>query len=505
MKFTDSKGNEYDNLTFLDKGGMGRVYKGISPVTKEPVVLKLIEHISDSTDEKQKRELKASNIISHKNVVKILDSGITTIDGIEYLYLLEDYYSKGSLTSKIKKGISINECYQMMYDLLLGMQEIHKTVIHRDLKPDNILIDDNGTLVISDFGLVRFITDATQTETFKGWGTFKYMSPECWTYEKNSPSMDIYSLGLIFFEILTGESPYHPESQTREAWRECHLYSNVPDILKYRNDVNVKLNQVIQKMTAKKLSERYKTVDEVIESFLDARKQSADANTTIELLAHKANFVFEKQTADELKRKKEIEDRNSYIALLNQHIDDLFNRVISFVDQINSKLETGKYQVSRNKAQGQNTKQSLTVSLAGKAFTINFLDYSEISLDEKQRKQDSIDWQRQQYGFIMQSYEGSYFTRNNIVLIGLAETSFKIKEYEFGFNLFLKKPACSSYGEWYVYQVSENCSPSKTPAGLPLNRFFDAYKKFEHHPFFTKREWKLEDKDILDLIQNISN
>ena len=56
MKFTDSKGIEYDNLTFLDKGGMGRVYKGISPITKEPVVLKLIEHIPDSTDEKQKRE-----------------------------------------------------------------------------------------------------------------------------------------------------------------------------------------------------------------------------------------------------------------------------------------------------------------------------------------------------------------------------------------------------------------------------------------------------------------
>lgn len=82
MKFTDSQGIEYDNLNFLNKSGMGKVYKGISPVTKEPVVLKLIEHIPDSTDEKQKRELKVSNIISHKNVVKILDSGITTYPSI---------------------------------------------------------------------------------------------------------------------------------------------------------------------------------------------------------------------------------------------------------------------------------------------------------------------------------------------------------------------------------------------------------------------------------------
>lgn len=505
MKIIDSNGIEYANLSFLDKGGMGKVYKGISPVTNEPIVIKLIEHTPNSSDEKQKREIKVSDIISHKNVVKVYDSGITTLDGIDYLYLIEKFYPDGNLSSKIKKNLSLDLCYQMMYDLLLGLREIHKTVIHRDLKPDNILVDNDGTLVISDFGLARFVTDSTQTETFKGWGTYKYMSPECWTYEKNSPAMDIYSLGLIFFEILTGELPYHPESQTREAWRECHLYSNVPDISKYRNDVNVKLNQLIQKMTAKKLSERYKTIDEVIEVFLDARKQATEANSAIEILAHKANSVFAKQTAEELKRKKELEERDNYIALLNQHIDDLFNRVISFVDQINSKLETGKYQVSRNKTQGQNTRQSLTVSLAGKSFTISFLNYSAVSLDEKQRKQDSLEWQRQHYGFIMQSYEGSYFTRNNIVLVGLAETSLKIKEYEFGFNLFLKKPTDSNYGEWYVCQISENCTPAKTPAGLPLNQFFEVYQKFEHHPLFTKREWKLEDKDILDLIQNISN
>ena len=504
MKFTDSKGIEYDNLTFLNKGGMGKVYKGISPVSKEPIVLKLIEHIPDSSDEKQKRELKVSNIISHKNVVKIIDSGITTIEGIEYLYLLEKFYSEGSLSSKIRKGIPITDCYKMMYDLLLGMQEIHKSVIHRDLKPDNILIDEEGNLVISDFGLARFVTDSTQTETFKGWGTFKYMSPECWTYEKNSPAMDIYSLGLIFFELLTGESPYHPENQTREAWRDCHLYSTVPNISKYRNDVNVKLNQVIQKMTAKKLSERYKTIDEVIEAFLDARKQASDTNSAIELLAHKANSVFEKKTAEELKQKKEIEERDNYIALLNQHIDELFNRVISFVDQVNSKLETGKYQISRKNPYGQSTRQSLTISLAGKSFTIDFLNYDAISIYEKKKEKEVIEWQKQRYRFVMQDYEGSYFSKNNIILIGLAETSFKIKDFEFGFNLFLKKLPESNYGEWFVCQISKNETPAKTPFGISLNQFFSEYEKLEHAMFYTKKEKKLDDNDLLDLIQNIS-
>lgn len=505
MNFTDSKGKVYENLTYLDKGGMGKIYKGVSPETDEPIVLKLIEHTPEDADEKQDRELKVPSYISHKNVVKVLDSGKVTIDGIDYLYLIEKFYSKGNLSSIIKKGIPIIDCFKMMFDLLLGMKEIHKVVIHRDLKPDNILIDDDGTLVISDFGLVRFLTDATQTETFKGWGTYKYMSPECWTYKKNTPAMDIYSLGLIFFEILTGESPFNPEKQTREAWRDCHLYSNVPDISKYRNDVNVKLNQVIRKMTAKRLSERYKNIDEVIEAFCEARKQSENMSSEIEFIAQKANMVFEKISAEELNRKKILEERRNYIAFFNQQIKNLFDNVVSIVEQINARLETGKYKISMLNPQYQNTLQSLTVSLSGKGFTISFMNYDSIAFYEKQKEEAFVEWQKKNYRFVLQKYEGSYFSKKDIVLVGLAETSFKLKEFEFGFNLFLKKTADSNYGEWIVCQFSKNETPEKTPFGLSLVSFFSEFEKLEQSMIYTKLEKKLEEKDILELIQIISN
>ena len=393
----------------------------------------------------------------------------------------------------------------MMYDLLLGMQEIHKTAIHRDLKPDNILLDDDNSLVISDFGLSRFVTDATQTETFKGWGTIKYMSPECWTYEENTPAMDIYSLGLIFFEILTGESPFHPETQTRDGWRDCHLFSNIPNITKYRQDVNVKLNQIIQKMTAKRISERYKSIDEIFQPFLDSRKQSSETNSEIELLAQKANSVFEIQTAEKLKKERAFEEQTNYIAFLNQHIDDLFNRVVSVVEQINEKLETVKYRTSRTRQQQRSVKQSLTISLVEKSFTISFLEYDSIDEYDKDKKQKFIDRQRQQYGFYMKPYDGCYFTKNNIVLIGLAETTFKIKKFEFGFNLLLKKPANVNYGEWYVCQFSENITPANTPFGVSLINLFSEFEKLEYSMCHTKTERKLEDKDIIDLIRSISN
>lgn len=503
MKFIDSKGVEYSDFEFLAKGGMGKIYKGISPIKNELVVLKLIEHLSKGFDEKQRRELDVSKVIAHKNVVKIYDSGLTTIDGIENLYLIEKYYSKGSLVSLIKKGISIDDCYQMMHDLLLGMQEIHKTVIHRDLKPDNILIGDDGSLVISDFGLSRFANDGTHTDTFKGWGTYKYMSPECWTYEKNTPAMDIYSLGLIFFEILTGEHPFNPKLQTREGWRECHLFSPVPNLADYRGDITVKLNQIIHKMTAKRLSERYQTIDEVLDSFMDARNQSSDNVAAIERLAQKANRLNEAKMAEELERAKEAEDKKNHINMLNSNIDDLFNRVVSFINQINSKLETGKYEIRNNNEIGGPSKKRLTVSLLNKSFSISFLNEDAISVYEEMRKQRFQEYERQHYGFVYPCI-GSYFIQKDIVLIGLAETAFKLDKYEYGFNLLLKMNKDSKLEEWQILQFSENITPKRTPFGISLFRFFEEYEKLEYDPLYSKTISKLEDENLISLIEMIS-
>lgn len=504
MTFTDSKGIEYKNFEFLDRGGMGKIYKGVSPITKEMIVLKLIENTSEDSAEKQKRELKVSHVISHKNVVKIYDSGITTIDGIEYLYLLEKYYPKGNLAKTIRKEIPIGDCYQMMQDLLLGLQEIHKTVIHRDLKPENILIDDDGSLVISDFGLSRFVNDGTHTDTFKGWGTYKYMSPECWTYEKNTPAMDIYSLGLIFFEILTGSFPFNPKSQTREEWRDCHLFSPVQNLANYRNDITVKLNQIIQKMTAKRLAERYQTIDEILTSFLDAKNQSSENIVSIERLAQKANRSNELKIAEELKKAKELEERRKYTDLLNSNIDDLFNRVEALVNQVNSKLETCKFTIHKNSAAEIPSQKSLSVSFLNKSFHISFLGEDAISSFEEISKQRYLQNQLKQYGLILSPYTGSGFLKNDIVLIGLAKTNFIKNTYEYGFNLLLKMDKDSNYGEWYIVQFSENITPKRTPFGISLFHFFDEYSKLENFGYFSKRFSKLEEKDILDLIEMIS-
>jgi serine/threonine protein kinase len=259
---TNTDGTKYSHFVFYKKGGMGEIYKGITDKNQEDVVLKLIA-IDDPTDEELlMREINVSSSLSHENIVKTLSSGKIDIEGVEYLYIVQNYYPAGNLRALIKKGIPLEKCISMMSDILNGMKEVHKYIIHRDLKPENILIDSNGHLLITDFGLARYIHEKTQTKSFKGAGTIPYMAPECWTGETNTIAMDIYSLGIVFFEILAGVWPYN--AKTESEWKDCHLFTPLPDISTYRNDITVKIKQIMQKMTNKRVSDRYKSVDEII-------------------------------------------------------------------------------------------------------------------------------------------------------------------------------------------------------------------------------------------------
>lgn len=103
----------------------------------------------------------------------------------------------------------------------------------------------------------------------------------------------------------------------------------------------------------------------------------------------------------------------------------------------------------------------------------------------------------------MQAPEDSYFVKDNVILIGLAETNFKILSYEFGYNLLLKKIENSNYGEWHVIQFSENISPPKTSFGINLSEFFDSFKKLKHSMYHTMERREFSDKDISALIEEI--
>jgi len=260
---------QYSKIAFFKKGGMGEIYKAWDDTNKKDVAIKLIA-ILDPADEKLlTREIKISSELVSENIVKTNYTGKTDISGVSYLYIVQDFYDNGNLRNVIRSNIPLDECFAMMNDILTGLQAAHSKIIHRDLKPENILIDASGKLFITDFGLAKYIGEKTQTRSFKGGGTIPYMAPECWLLDTNSISMDIYSLGIMFYELLTGKLPITSGSEA--DWRDFHVYQSLPDMSLIRADIPIKLKQIVSKMTQKRVQDRYKNTEEMIAALNESR------------------------------------------------------------------------------------------------------------------------------------------------------------------------------------------------------------------------------------------
>jgi len=276
-------GEKYSSFIFFKKGGMGEIYKGVDTGTGRDIILKLI--LIGTTEEKKllETETKVSEELNHPNIAKTLKTGQIKIDGNFYLYIIQEYYSNGNMRSLIRENIPFDTCLSLMFDILSGMKEIHKVVVHRDIKPENILIGSSGHLLLTDFGLAKYIDEKTRTHSFKGYGTVPYMAPECWTGDENTVAMDIYALGLIFFEIVAGRLP--SSAKTDIEWREFHLFTPLPNLASLRPGITVKFNQIIQKMTNKRPSERYKTIDDVLAAVNEAAMINVAETAEAERLA----------------------------------------------------------------------------------------------------------------------------------------------------------------------------------------------------------------------------
>jgi serine/threonine protein kinase len=500
-EITNVDGTKYSHFVFYKKGGMGEIYKGITIKNKEEVVLKLIAIDDPSDEELLMRELDVSSALSHPNIVKTLLTGKIKIEGINNLFILQNYYPVGNLKTFLKKDIPLEKCIAMMLDILSGMKEVHKHIIHRDLKPENILVGNDGKLLITDFGLARYINEKTRTKSFKGAGTIPYMAPECWTGETNTIAMDIYSLGILFFEILTGVLPYN--ATTESDWKDCHLFTLLPDISTYRNDITVKLKQIILKMTNKKILDRYKSVDEIISAINDSIKLNDDELRDVDRLAALGSFALQQKNAAELKRAQENEHTKNYVKSLNYNITNLFNNFIEYANAVNVSFETEKIVISEQKYSDNTTNRKLTLTFNGKSIYIQFTNYDRIEKYEQNIRKQSIDIQKQRYGMILQSPKDSFLKTNGLVLVGLAETAFKIGKTEYGYNLLLKMQKENPYGEWYIMSFKENIIPPEPSFAISLSSFFTEYEKIDYNPYYTMDFRPINNSDYVSLLEKI--
>ena len=204
----------YDLIEEIGRGGMGVVYKARQIALNRTVALKLILSGRDASAAELERfriEAEAAARLSHPNIVRIFDVGVA--EGRPYLSL--EYVDAGSLQKKLAAGpLSFREAAELTRTLALAVHDAHQQgVIHRDLKPDNVLLTANGVPKITDFGLARRQDEGPAGQTRSGavLGTPAYMSPEQAAGDRAAigPATDIYSLGAMLYEMLTGRPPFH--------------------------------------------------------------------------------------------------------------------------------------------------------------------------------------------------------------------------------------------------------------------------------------------------------
>jgi serine/threonine protein kinase len=245
----------------LGRGGMATVYRGFDPSFDREVAIKVLprEMLHDPQFRSRfEREIKMVAALEHPSIVPVYDVGDE--DGQPYFVMR--YMTGGSLSDLIEKGkFSIEDTAQIIEKVAQGLAYSHrKGIVHRDLKPDNILFDENGNPFISDFGIAK-LTEAGGGLTGSGViGTPAYMSPEQAQGGEIDSRSDVYGLGVIMYQMLSGQQPYSADTPMGVVVK--HITEPVPEILKVIPTLPSEVNDIIKTAMAKDKSKRYEnTID----------------------------------------------------------------------------------------------------------------------------------------------------------------------------------------------------------------------------------------------------
>ena len=267
----------YEVQEIVGVGGMSVVYKAYDNVDDRIVAIKILKDEFLNNEEFKRRfknESKAIALLSHPNIVKVYDVNF----GEKLQYIVMEYIDGITLKEYINKqgAITWNDALFFMTQILRAVQHAHdKGIVHRDIKPQNIILLQNGNIKVTDFGIARFSRSDTRTLTEQAIGSVHYIAPEQAKGEYTDEKADIYSLGVVLYEMLAGNVPFEADSAVSVALMQ--LQADAKKLTDINPDIPLGLEQICIHAMQKNPLDRYQTASEML---LDIEEVIKNPNKT---------------------------------------------------------------------------------------------------------------------------------------------------------------------------------------------------------------------------------
>ena len=274
--------DRYEIIKTIGEGGMANVYLANDTILDRKVAIKVLRG-DLSNDEKFirrfKREALSVSNLSHPNIVEVYDVGEE--DGNYYIVM--EYIEGKTLKQLLQKrgALTLNEVIDIMTQLTDGLAHAHEAyIIHRDIKPQNIMIEDNGLVKITDFGIAMALNSTQLTQTNSVMGLVHYLPPEQANGKGSTVKSDIYSLGILMYELLTGSVPFKGDTAVEIALK--HMKEKIPSIRKQNPTIPQSVENIVLKATAKNPKNRYDNVRDMYKDLQTALQRDNEKRLVYE-------------------------------------------------------------------------------------------------------------------------------------------------------------------------------------------------------------------------------
>ncbi|NNE63621.1 MAG: HDOD domain-containing protein, partial [Gammaproteobacteria bacterium] len=379
----------------LGRGKQGVVYLATDPELRRQVAIKAV-HLNDQLQAQENLDqlLSEARIVSrlqHNNIVTIYDLGINN----HRPYLVLEYFEGTSLQQKLREGLKAKDALRIMRDILSGVGAAHaQNIAHGDIKPANILINSEGSSKVADFGLAHF-SDSRQSDSNALYGTPQYMAPEYIETRQHEIISDVFSIGLVFYEILAGK----PAVTGDDIYQILNFIANeqIPAPSSINSAIDERLDDLILKALSKNTEQRYANAGAMLEAFndyisLDDQPAEGDShNATVAFLLrrmrHKSDFPVFSETINVL-NKVSRSDTESLASVSNAILKDysLTNKVLRLINSAYYNRGGGKIStISRAVVMlGVNQVRNIAAALM-------LFEHMQNKLQSKQLKEDAVE------------------------------------------------------------------------------------------------------------------